>query len=183
MPTKVHIIKAFVFPVIMHKCENWIIKKAECRRIDAFELRCWRRLLRVPWIARRFNQSVLKEISPEYSLEGLRWSWSSNPLVTWSEELTQQKRYWHWERLRAGGKVDDRGWGGWMASPTRVWCRVGITRHESEQAPGVGDGQGGLACCSPWGRKESDTTEQLNWTEENSYKGVFWDDYLWEKRA
>ena len=71
LPTKVHLVKAMVFPVVMYGCENWTIKKAERRRIDAFELWCWRRLLRVPWTARRSNQSILKEISPEYSLEGL----------------------------------------------------------------------------------------------------------------
>ena len=71
LPTKVHLVKAMVFPVVIYGCENWTIKKAEKQRIDAFELWCWRRLLRVPWIARRSNQSILKEISPEYSLEGL----------------------------------------------------------------------------------------------------------------
>ena len=71
LPTKVHIVKAMVFPVVMYRCESWTIKKGECLRIDAFELWCWRRLLRVPWTARRSNQSILKEISPEYSLEGL----------------------------------------------------------------------------------------------------------------
>ena len=71
LPTKVHLVKAMVFPVVMHGCENWAIKKAECQIIDAFELWCWRRLLRVPWTARRSNQPILKEISPEYSLEGL----------------------------------------------------------------------------------------------------------------
>ena len=71
LPTKVHLVKAMVFPVVMYGCESWIMKKAECQRIDAFELWCWRRLLRVPWTARRFNQSILKGISPEYSLEGL----------------------------------------------------------------------------------------------------------------
>ena len=71
LPTKVHLVKAMVFPVVMYGCESWTIKKAECRRIDAFELWCWRWLLRVPWTARRYNQSILKEISPEYSLEGL----------------------------------------------------------------------------------------------------------------
>ena len=69
--TKVRLVKAMVFPVVMYGCENWVIKKAECLKIDAFELWCWRRLLRVPWTARRSNQSILKEISPEYSLEGL----------------------------------------------------------------------------------------------------------------
>ena len=71
LPTNVHLVKAMVFPVVMYRCESWTIKKAECRRIDAFELWCWRRLLRAPWTARRSNQSILKEISPEYSLEGL----------------------------------------------------------------------------------------------------------------
>ena len=71
LPTKVHLVKAMVFPVVMYGCESWTIKKAECRKIDSFELQCWRRLLRVPWTARRPNQSILKEISPEYSLEGL----------------------------------------------------------------------------------------------------------------
>ena len=71
LPTKVHLVKAMFFPVVMYGCENWAIKKAECQRIDAFELWCWRRLLRVPWTARRSNQPILKEISPEYSLEGL----------------------------------------------------------------------------------------------------------------
>ena len=71
LPTKVHLVKAMVFPVVMYGCESWTVKKAEHRRIDAFELWCWRRLLRVPWTARRSNQSILKEISPEYSLEGL----------------------------------------------------------------------------------------------------------------
>ena len=71
LPTKFHLVKAMVFPVVKHGCENWTIKKAEHQRIDAFELRCWRRLLRVPWTSRRFNQSILKKISPEYSLEGL----------------------------------------------------------------------------------------------------------------
>ena len=72
LPTKVHLVKAMVFPVVVYGCESWTIKKAECRRIDAFELWCWRRLLRVPWTARRSNQSILKEISPEHSLEGLK---------------------------------------------------------------------------------------------------------------
>ena len=71
LPTKVHLVKAMIFPVVMYGCESWTIKKAECQSIDAFELLCWRRLLRVPWTARRSNQSILKEISPEYSLEGL----------------------------------------------------------------------------------------------------------------
>ena len=99
------------------------MKKTECRRTDAFEVRCWRRLLRVPWTTRRSNQSILKKISPEYSLEGLMWNWSSNILTIWYEELTHWKRPWCWERLKAGGEGEDRGWDGWMASSTQ-WTRL-----------------------------------------------------------
>ena len=81
VPAKVHQVKALVFPVVVYRCESWTIKKAECWRIDAFELWCWRRLLRVPWTARTSNQSILKEISPEYPLEGWCESWSSNTLA------------------------------------------------------------------------------------------------------
>ena len=122
-----------------------------------FELWCWRRLLRIPWTARRSNQSILKEISPACSLEGLMLKLKLQTLVTRCEELTHLKRPWCWERLKAGGEGDNRGWDGWMASPTQ-WTWVCVI-------PGVGDGQGGLACCGPWGHKELDTTEQLNWTE------------------
>ena len=118
LSTKVRLVKAMVFPVVMYGCESWTVKKAECRRIDAFELWCWRRLLRVPWTARRANQYILKEISPEYSLEGC-WSWNSNTLATSCEEQTHLKRPWCWERLKAGGEGDDGGWDGWMPSPTR----------------------------------------------------------------
>ena len=82
LPTKVHLVKSMAFPVVMYRCENWTIKKAECQRIDAFELWCWRRLLRVPWTARRSNQSILKEISPEYSLEGLMLKLKLHTLAT-----------------------------------------------------------------------------------------------------
>ena len=99
---------AMVFLVIMYRCESWTIKKAEHWRIDAFELWCWRRLLRVPWTARRSNQSILKEISPGCSLEGLMLKLKSYTLATWCEELTHWKRPWCWERLRAGGEGDDR---------------------------------------------------------------------------
>ena len=105
--TKVRLVKAMVFPVVMYGCESWTIKKAECRRID--ELWCWRRLLRVPWTARRSNQSILKEISLKCSLEGQRWSWNSNTLATWCKELTYWKRPWCWERLKVGGEGENRG--------------------------------------------------------------------------
>ena len=110
------------FPVVMYGCESWTIKKAEHQRIDTFELRCWRRFLRVPWTARRSNESILMGISPEYLLEGWCWSWNSNTLATWCEELTHWKRPWCWERLKVG-EVDDRGWDGWMASLT-LWTWV-----------------------------------------------------------
>ena len=87
--TKVHLVKAMVFPVVMYGCKSWTIKKAEHWRIDAFELWCWRRLLRVPWTARRSNQSILKEISPGCCWKDWCWSWNSNTLATWCEELTQ----------------------------------------------------------------------------------------------
>ena len=139
----------------MYGCESWTIKKAECRRIDAFELWCWKRLLRVLWTARRSNQSILKEISPEYSLEGLMLKLKLQYLGTWCEELTHWKRLWCWERLRAGGEGDNRGWDGWMASLTQwtwVWASSGSWWWTGKQ--------GSLACCSPWGCKE-----RLNWTE------------------
>ena len=112
----------------MYGCESWTIKKAACQRIDAFKLWCWRRLLRVPWTARRSNQSILKEISPEYSLEGLILKLKLQYFghVMW--ELTHWKRPWCWERLKAGGEGKDRGWDGWMASSTWwtwVWVSSG----------------------------------------------------------
>ena len=106
---KVCTVKAMVFSVVMFRCESWTIKKSERWRIDAFELWCWRRLVRVPWTARRSSQSVLKEVNPEYSLEDWRSSWSSNTLATWGEEPIHWKRFWCSERLKAGGQ-GGRGW-------------------------------------------------------------------------
>ena len=106
----------------MYGCERWTIKKAEHRRVDVFELWCWRRLLRVPWTVRRSNQLILKEISPEYSLEGLMLKLQYFGYLM--QELTHYKTPWCWERLRAE-EGDDRGWDGWMASPTQwtwVWA-------------------------------------------------------------
>ena len=128
LPTKACLVKAMVFPVIMYGCESWTINKAERQRIDAFELWCWRRLLRVPWTARRSNQSILKEISPGCSLEGLMLRLNSNTLATSCKELTHWKRLWCWEGLGAGGEGDNRGRDGWMASPTWwtwVWVNSG----------------------------------------------------------
>ena len=108
--TKVHIVKTMVFPVVTNGCENWTIKKAEHRRNDAFKLWCWRRLFRVPWTARRSNQSDLEEINPEYSLEELRLRLKLQYFGHWWEELTHWKRPWCWERLKVGGEEDGKGW-------------------------------------------------------------------------
>ena len=145
----------------MYGCESWTIKKTEHQRIDAFKLWYCRRLLRVPWTARRSNQSIQKEINPEHSLEGLML----NLKFQYFGYLMRLKRPWCWERLKAGGEGDNRGWDGWMASLTQwtwVWA-----------SSGVGEGQRSLACCSPWGRKESDTTEWPN-NNNNWPKKFIW---------
>ena len=158
LPTKVHLAKAMVFPVVMYGCESGTVKKAECWRTDAFELWCWRRLLRVPWTARRFNQSIIKEISPRCSLEGLMLKLK-----------LQYVGHLMW-RVWLIGKDSDAGkdWGqkekGTTEDETAGWHHL-LDAHESGWTPGVDDGQGGLACCDSWGRKESDTTERLSWTE------------------
>ena len=122
LPPKVHLVKAMVFPVVMYGCESWTIKKAEHQRIDAFELWWWRRLLRVPWTARRSNQSILKEINPEHSLVEQMLKMKLQYLATWCEVLTHWKRPWCQERLKARGQGDNRGWNGWMASPIQwIW--------------------------------------------------------------
>ena len=139
LPTKVRLVKAMVFPVVMYGCESWTIKKAELQRIDAFEWWCWRRLLRVPWTARRSNQSILKEIRTlGVHWKDWCWSWNFNTLATWCEESTHWKRPWCWERLKAGVEGDDRD--------EMVGWHYQRNRHEFEQAPGAGDGQGSLLC-------------------------------------
>ena len=128
LSTKVCLVKAMVFPVVMYGCDSLTINKAKRRRIDAFELWCWRRLLRVPWTARRSNQSILKEIIPGYSLEGLMLKLKLQYLATWCKELTHWKTPRCWERLRTWWEGDDRGWDHWMASLTRwtwVWVDCG----------------------------------------------------------
>ena len=157
LPTKVHLVKTMVFQVVMYGCESWTVKKAERQRIDAFELWCWRRLLRVPWTARRSSQSILKEISPGCSLEGMMLKLKLQYFghLMWrvdSLEKTDAGRDWGQEEK---GTTEDE-MAGWHHQ---------LDGCEFEWTPGVGDGQGGLACCDSWGRKESDTTERLNWTE------------------
>ena len=119
LSTKVCPVKAMVFPVVMYGCESWTIKKPECRRTNAFELWCWRRLLRVPWTARRSNQSIPEEISPEYSLEGLMLKLKLQSFHHLMRRTDSLEKTLMRERLKAGGEGDDRGQDGWMASPTR----------------------------------------------------------------
>ena len=137
------VVKAMVFQAVMYRCESWTLKKAEHWRIDVFELWCWRRLLRVPWTTRRSNQSILKVISPEYSLEGLSWSWNSYTLAIWYKEITHWKGLGCWERLKSGGKGDDRGWDCWITSPTL--CSRASASSGSwwwTETPGVGQSTG-----------------------------------------
>ena len=139
-----------VFPVVMYGCDSWTVKKAEHRRIDAFELWCWRRLLRVSWTARRSNQSILKEISPKYSLERLMLKLKLQILATWCEKLT----HWKSDAGKAWRK-EEKG----TTEDEMVGWHYQLNGHEFEQVPGVGGGQGSLAWCSPWGCKELDVTE------------------------
>ena len=136
--TKVRLVKAMVFPVVMQGCESWTVKKAEHQRIDAFELWCWSRLLRVHWTARRSNQSIIKEINPEYSLEGLmlKWKlWYFGHLMQRADSLEKSLMLGKIEGRRRKGRQDEMvGWHHWL------------NRHMFEQVPGDGEGQGSLAC-------------------------------------
>ena len=145
------VVKAMVFPVVMYGCESWTIKKVEWWRIDAFELWCWRRLLRVPGTARS-NQSVLKEINPDYSLERLdAETRSSNTLATWYEELTHLQRPRCWERLKVGGEADDRRWDGWMALPTQwTWVCINSRSWWWTGRPGMLQSMGSQRVGSDW---------------------------------
>ena len=143
-----------VFPVVMYGCESWTRKQTECQRIDAFELWYWRRLLRVPWTATRSNQSILKKISPGCSLEGLMLKLKLQyfgHLVRRADSL---------EKTLMLGKIEG------TTEEEMVGWHHQLDGHEFEQALGVGHGQGIQACCGPWGHKESDMTEPLNWTEK-----------------
>ena len=152
------LVKAMVFPVVMYECESWTVKKAELQRIDAFELWCWRRLLRVPWTARRSNQSILKEISPGCSLEGLMLKLK----LQYFDHLMQ--RVDSLENILMLGGIGGRIRRGRQRMRWLDWHHW-LDGRESEWTPGFGEGQGGLACSDSWSRKESDTTEWLNWTD------------------
>ena len=135
----------------MYGCECWTIKKAERRRIDAFELWCWRRLLRVPWTVRRWR-SVLSVHWKDWC-----WSWNSNTLATWCKELIHLKRPWCWERLRAGGEGNDRGWDGWMALPTQwTWVWVDFGSQWWTGSPGMLQFMGSQRVGHNW-------VTELNW--------------------
>ena len=156
LSTNVHLVEAMVFPIVIYGCESWTIKKAECWRIDAFELWYWRRLLRVPWTARRSNQSILKDISLGCSLVGLMLKLKlqySGHLMWRADSL---------EKTLMLGKIEG-GWRRGRQDETVGWHHW-FNGHGFGQTVGVGDGQGGLACCRSWGRKESDMTEWWNWT-------------------
>ena len=161
--TKVHLVKAMVFPVVMYGCESWTIKKGEHWRIDAFELWCWRRLLRVPCTARRSNQSILKQTNPEFSLEGLTLKLKPQHFgyLMWRTDS--------FEKTLMLGKIEDRRRGRTTEDEMVGWHHW-LDGHEFEQVLGVGDGQGVLACCSPWGGKEFDMAEWLNWNKEILHK-------------
>ena len=146
LPTNVRKVKAMVCAVVIYGCESWTIKKAECRRIDAFKPWCWRRLLRVPWTGRRLNQSIRKEINHEYSLEGLILKLKLNTLATWCKRANSLEK-----TLKVGEEEEKRRRGqqrmaGWMASLTKWTCFC-----EHEQTPGNNEGQGSLAWCSSLG--------------------------------
>ena len=139
----------------MYGCESWIVKKAECWRIEAFELWHWRRLLRVPWTARRSSQSILKEINPEIFIRGT--DAEAEALATWCKDLTLWKRPWCWERLRAGGERDNRRWDGWLASPTLwIWVWASSRSWWSTGKPGVLLSMG-------WQGVRHDWATELNW--------------------
>ena len=158
LPTNVCLVKAIVFPVVMCGCESWTVKKAEHRRIDAFELWCWRRLLRVPWIARRCNQSILKEISSEYSLEGLMLKLKLQyfgHLMRWTDSLEKTLML---GKIEGGRKWDDRGWDGWMPSLTQwTWVWVNSRSWWLTGRPGVLLFMGSQRVGHDW-------VTELNWT-------------------
>ena len=163
LPANVCIVKAMVFPVIMYGCESWSIKKADFPKIDAFQLWCWRRLLRVPWTARRSIQSILKEISPEYSLEGLMLKLQYFGYLMRRTDWFERPWCWEdWRREEKGTTEDEMvGWHYWLSG------------HEFEWTPGVGDGQGGLAVhgvTKSWTRLS--VWSELNWREQRGGPGA-----------
>ena len=164
LPTKVHLVKAMFFPVVIYGCEKWTVKKAERWRIDVFELWCWRRLLRVPWTAWRSNLSkgdqswVFFGRTPAKAETPVLWAPHAKSWLIGKDSDAGRD----WRQEEKGTTEDEMaGWHNWLDE-----CEFGWT-------PGVGDGQGGLACCSSWGCKESDMSKQLNWTELKLPSGIY----------
>ena len=159
LPTKVHLVKAMVFPVVLYGCESWTRKKAECQRVDAFELWCWRRLLRVPWTARRSNQSILKEISPEYSLEGLMLKLKLQYFGHLMWRMDSFEKTLMLGKIEGGRKRGHRGWDGWMASLTQwTWVWVNSMNWWWTGRPGVLQSMRLQRVGHNW-------ATELNWTE------------------
>ena len=156
MQTKFHLLKAMVFPVVMYGCESWTIKKAEHWRIDAFELWCWKRLLRAFCTARRSNQSILKEISPEYpdteAEAPIPWPSHAKSQLVWKDPDAGKD----WRQEEKGTTEDEM-----------VWWPCLLNGHKFEKVPGDGKGQGSLSCYSPWGCKDSDMAGRLNNNDED----------------
>ena len=148
--TKVCLVKAMVFPVVMYGCESWTIKKAECRRIDAFEMWCWRRLLRVPWTTKKSNQSILKEINPEYSLESLILKLKLLYFGHLIRRVDSLEKILVLRKTEGRSRREDRRWDGWMASPTQ-WTWVWANSRTQWRT-------GMSVWCSPWCHKELDMT-------------------------
>ena len=181
LPTKVHLVKAMVFPVVMYGCESWTVKKAESRRIDAFELWCWRRLLRVPWTAAAAKslQSCPTlcnpiEGSPRGSpipgiLQARTLEWVA---ISFSKLWPPHSKSWLIGKDSDAGRNWEQEENGMTEAEMAGWNHQ-LDGREVEWTPGVVDGQGGLVYCNSWGCKESDTTERLNWTELN-WKLDYW---------
>ena len=161
LPTKVCLVKAMVFPVVLYGCESWTIKKADGRRIDAFELWCWRRLLRVPWTARRSNQSILNEISPGCSLGGLMLKLILQYTGHLIRRVDSLEKTLMLGRIGGRRRRDDRGWNGWMASLTRwTWVWVNSGSWWWTGRPGVLQFMGLQSVRHDW-------ATELNWTDES----------------
>ena len=161
-----------VSPVVMFSSKSWELNPKEHQKPYAFELWCWRRCLRVPWTARKSNQSILNEINPEYSLEICWcWNWRSNTLATWFEELTHWKRPWCWERMRAGREGDDKGWDGWVPSPTWwTWVWASSGRWWRTGKPGVLQSMGSRTVRHEWATEQQHINCRHLSTQENMAK-------------